>query len=189
MKKGTIALVLIALATIAMTPGCAGLRPTQQQDAISLAPRGPGFVFQSIEDAAVDALAFSYLDARRSGQRDLMYGGAIVQVGGGFSYREVRTADEESAAQVRIKLGQADVARFHAYPQSEDRRLNRLNERISRKDRRSVDLIDPAHRPLFVLTPKLAVRVYRGAELPVVEVANLRRLDTTSLLAGQPSED
>ena len=67
-----------------------------------------------------------------------------------------------------------DVARFHFYPAHADHDVNRISERLSAKDWRSVSVIDPLHRSLYVLHPSLAIRAYRGAESVVEEVASLR---------------
>jgi hypothetical protein len=37
-----------------------------------------------------------------------------------------------------------------------------------------VDVIDPVHRPLYILHPSLAIRMYRGKGHELAEVANLR---------------
>ena len=76
------------------------------------------------------------------------------------------------------------MARFHAYPVYRDALANRANERISRVDRRSVSTIDPLHRPLYVLHPSLAIRVYRGGDSERAEVANLRHPERVPLFAG-----
>ena len=41
-------------------------------------------------------------------------------------------------------------------------------------DLTNVSVIDPLHRPLYVLHPSLAIRAYSGADSEVVEVASLR---------------
>ena len=53
--------------------------------------------------------------------------------------------------------------------------VNHVRERPSRTLRRVVDERDPHHRPGFVLTPSLRVRVYRGRDLGTFEIANLRK--------------
>jgi hypothetical protein len=61
---------------------------------------------------------------------------------------------------------------------------NRAIERPSRVDRRSVDFVDPLHRPLYVLHPSLAIRVYRGENSERADIANLRHLERVPLFAG-----
>jgi len=76
------------------------------------------------------------------------------------------------------------VARFLIYPRVDDRAVNRANERPSRADRRSVSVIDPLRRPLYILHPSLAIRVYRGEGQDLEEVANLRRPKRSLSVAG-----
>jgi len=49
---------------------------------------------------------------------------------------------------------------------------------------RSVGFIDPLHRPLYVLHPSLAIRVYRGENLERADLANLRDPERVPLFAG-----
>ena len=140
----------------------------------ALEVRGPGAVFASIEAAAVDALTYAYLQAEAAHDTELMRGGTIHATRGGYSYGEIRVARPLRANKIDLTLGPQDVARFHIYPRG-GYDANRINERPSRADRRSVDVIDPVHRPLYILHPSLAIRVYRGKGHELAEVANLRR--------------
>jgi hypothetical protein len=139
-----------------------------------LEARGPGAVFASIEAAAIDALTYAYLQAQAAHNTELMRGGTIYATRGGYSYGEIHVAKRLRAGQITYTLKPQDVARFHIYPR--DRHyVNRANERPSRVDRRTVNVIDPLHRPLYILHPSLAIRAYRGVGHELVEVANLRR--------------
>jgi hypothetical protein len=51
-------------------------------------------------------------------------------------------------------------------------------------DRRGVTANDPLHRPLYILHPSLAIRVYRGEGRDLEEVANLRRSTRPLSVAG-----
>jgi len=179
-----VALVLIAALS---TTGCAQLRhfrialDTQPQ----LEAWGPGTVFQSIEAAAVDALVYTYLQAR--GERDLerMRAGTIYREGDGYSYGEIHAANNVLIYRITYPLTQQDVARFHMYPFASDRAVNRANEQATRADRRSVTATDPMHRPLFILHPSLVIREYGGTDGEAVEVADLRHPTPELLFAGE----
>jgi hypothetical protein len=140
----------------------------------ALEVRGPGAVFASIEAAAVDALTYAYLQAQAAHNSELMRGGTIHTTRGGYSYGEIRVAKRLRANKLDLTVEPRDVARFHIYPRG-GYDANRINEWPSRADRRSVDVIDPLHRPLYILHPSLAIRVYRGKGHELAEVANLRR--------------
>jgi hypothetical protein len=141
---------------------------------LELEARGPGAVFDSIEAAAVDALTFCYLQAREAGDIERMRAGTIQRSGAGYAYRELHLASPLAPRRIEYAFAPQEVARFHVYPPHTDRDVNRTSERLSTKDWRSVSVIDPLHRPLYVLHPSLAIRAYRGADREVVEVANLR---------------
>jgi hypothetical protein len=150
----------------------------------TLHARGPGALFASIEAAAVDALTYARLQALEAGDTHRMRGGTIYTVGGSYSYAEIRIGDPLTPNQIRYRFGPHEVARFHVYPESGDRRVNRRNERLSRADRRSVRVLDPLHRPLYVLHPSLAIRAYCGADSERIEIANLRHPGRAPLFAG-----
>jgi hypothetical protein len=103
-----------------------------------------------------------------------MRAGVIERSGAGYTYGEIHTASPMVQRRIKYVFGPQDVARFHVYPPHTDRDVNRANERLSARDRRSVSVIDPLHRPLYVLHPSLTIRVYRGAESEAVEVVSLR---------------
>jgi hypothetical protein len=141
---------------------------------LELEARGPGSVFDSVEAAAVDALKFCFLQARETGDVERMRAGTIERAGAGYTYGEIHVANPRAQRRIEYVFGPQDVARFHVYPPHTDRDVNRISERLSAKDRRSVSVIDPLHRPLYVLHPSLEIRAYLGVDSEVVEVASLR---------------
>ena len=146
---------------------------------------GPGTVFPSVEAAAVDALIYTYLQARNGQDTDRMRAGTIERSGAGYTYREIHVANPLAQRRIEYPFAPHDVARFHFYPQHTDRDVNRVSERLSPKDRRSVSVIDPLHRPLYVLHPSLVIREYRGRNYETVEVADLQHRTSETLFAGQ----
>jgi len=160
-------------------PAEAGLRGGVQ----SLHARGPGALFTSVEAAAVDALIYAYLQARESRDTERIRGGTIYPVGDRYSYAEIQLASPLTPHRISYRFGPHDVARFHTYPVYRDLHVNRANERLSRVDRRSVSVIDPLHRPLYVLHPSLRIRSYRGEDSQRVEVTDLRRPERAPLFA------
>jgi len=173
--------ILILALTALLSVGCAQL-PQLPSDFVAglknppleLETRGPGAVFDSVEAAAVDALTFSYLQARESGEMELMRAGTIQRVSAGYTYGEIHVASPLAERQIEYVFSGRDVARFHLYPPHADRDVNRSSERLSAKDWRSIAVIDPLHRPLYVLHPSLAIRAYSGADSETIEVASLR---------------
>ncbi len=173
--------ILILTLTALVGLGCAKLPqlPADFGAALKTPPleleaRGPGAVFDSIEAAAVDALTYSYLQAREAADMERMRAGTIQRSGAGYSYSDIHVANALTQRRIEYVFAPQDVARFHLYPPHTDRDVNRTSERLSTKDWRSVSVIDPLHRPLFVLHPSLAIRAYRGADREVVDVASLR---------------
>jgi len=157
---------------------------------LQLEAEGPGTLFTSIDDAAIDALAYAYLQARGACDPELMRGGTIYPVGEGYySYGEIHRANSWNLHRISYILKAQDVARFHLYPVNRDIAINRINERPSRVDLRSVRTVDPLHRPLYILHPSLAVRAYRGEDPQPVEVASLRRPARPPRFAGRCSTD
>ena len=143
---------------------------------LQLEVEGPGALFSSIEAAAIDALTYAYLQARNACDSEFMRGGTIHPVGEDqYSYGEIHRANPRSLNKISYILKPGDVGRFHLYPVNRDADTNRANERPSRVDRRSVSVVDPLHRPLYILHPSLTVRAYRGDVPHSVEVATLRR--------------
>jgi hypothetical protein len=155
---------------------------------IPLEAKGPGALFSSIEAAAIDALTHAYLQAQDACDLEYMRGGTIHPVGGDhYSYGEIHRANRWNLHRISYSLKPQDVARFHLYPVSRDTAINRINERPSRVDLRSVRAVDPLHRPLYILHPSLAVRAYGGKGSDFIEVASLRRPARPRFLAGKCS--
>jgi len=179
----TIALLGLACAPLQFPAegALAALRPPPLQ----LEAQGPGTVFASVEAAAIDALTYAYLQARDARDAERLRAGTIYPVGDGYSYAEIHLANSRNLSEVTYVLSPQDVARFHIYPRDSDFIINRANERPSRVDRRSVSVVDPLHRPLYVLHPSLVIREYRGEDHKLVEIANLRRLDRAPRFAGR----
>jgi hypothetical protein len=172
-----IRLMGLSLVVALATSGCAqmGQLLADVDTGPQLEAWGPETVFPSIETAAVDALIYTYLQARDGHDTDRMRAGTIERSGAGYTYREIHVAKPLAQRRIEYLFAPQDVARFHFYPRHTDRDVNRVSERLSPKDWRSVNVIDPLHRPLYVLHPSLAIRAYSGADSEVVEVASLRR--------------
>ena len=145
---------------------------------LKLQALGPGAVFPTIEDAAVDALSYTYLMAKSEKDIERMRAGTIYSVDTGYSYGEIHAFSNVLEGQVSYSLKPRDVARFHMYPLS-----IRKNERVSQADRRSVDVTDPLHRPLFILHPSLEIREYRGKNHQTHDVADLRHWTPGTMVA------
>ncbi len=147
---------------------------------------GPGMVFPSIEAAAVDALTYAHLQGHATRTDERMRGGTVYRTGDGYSYDDVHVAGPLDPNRNRIShtLRSQDVARFVIYPRVGRQKADRANERVSLVDRRSVNVTDPRHRPLFVLHPSFVIREYRGEDLELVEVADLRNPTRGLLIAG-----
>ena len=150
----------------------------------ALHARGPGALFASVEAAAIDALTYVYLQAVEARDIARTRGGTIYTVGKHYSYGKIQLGDRLTPHRINYRFGPHEVARFHAYPVSRDIPTNCANERLSRVDRHSVRIADPLHRPLYVLHPSLAIRVYSGEDSQRGEVANLRHRERTPLFAG-----
>ena len=180
---------LIGLSLIAAlaTLGCAPM--THLLAALDTEPQleawGPGTTFPNIEAAAVDALIYTYLRASNDHITDRTHGGTIYKVGTGYSYGEIHVASYLETREIAYPLKRQDVARFHMYPLTSGHEAERVNEWASRADRRSVAVVDPLHRPLFVLHPSLLIREYHGNGDEVVAVADLRSPKRVILLAGE----
>jgi hypothetical protein len=164
--------------TILLGIGCAqgpwqsvsfGTRAPAQLEA-----RGPGAVFASIDEAAIDALVYAYLQAVATRGTERMRGGTIHQTNAGYRYDGFHTAGPLDPGRISFSLKARDVARFLIYPRVGNHEANRANETISRADRRIVDVVDPLHRPVYVLHPSLVIRAYRGNRQPSRPLADLR---------------
>jgi cytochrome c oxidase cbb3-type subunit 2 len=158
------------------------LYPNQHLEAM-----GPGTVFLSIEEAAVDALTYAYLRASEKNDTERMRGGTIYSVDTGYSYGEFQVASRLNPGKITYPLKPQDVARFHVYPRFTFKSMYpwvSRRERASWSDRHSVVVTDPLQRPLFILHPSLIVREHHGRNHGAIEVANLRRTKRAILVAG-----
>lgn len=142
--------------------GCANgaLRLSQGPSSI-MEPAGPGTVFATIDEAAVDGLAYSYHKATQLDGGQSALGGTVYRVAHGYSYEVPRVVPQPDPDRVQIVLNPRDVAHFATYPKG-SLVENRMNESHSHHDRRNVDKLDPLHRPAFILTPSLDVKSYMG---------------------------
>lgn len=168
---------------------CATELPSQSSVRLELparvvTPRGPGSLFPSVEAAAVDGLAFAYLEARRNERERSMHGATIYAEGDGYAYGPIQVASPSEPDRLTLALRPIDVAHFHTYPAGTPRE-NRLNEVHSPIDRASVEQVDPRNRPLFILTPSLRVKGFdpRRGVFKVAEGA--READARDRLARQ----
>jgi len=183
MRTRSLLLSLIAMLAL----GCSHLSNSRvAQDAVppSLKAHGPGAIFSSVDEAAVDALTYAYLQGHAENSAERMRGGTIHRAGAGYSYGDIHVANAGSAHRVSYALAPADVARFQIYPKVHDHDVNRENENISRDDRRTVAFTDPLHRTLYILHPSLEIRAYRGEDSTRFDVANLNAVEPTLAIAG-----
>ncbi len=120
--------------------------------------QGPGTVFETIDEAAIDGLAWCYLRSR--GEEPMrVRGGSLRPVAtGGYAYEEIVTTRARDPYRVRIRVKPTDVAYFIHIP-GPDRRDNESHSRVHRAN---VDKRDPLHRPSYLLTPFLRVQRYEG---------------------------
>jgi hypothetical protein len=131
----------------------------------SLTPEGPGSVFSSSEEAAMDALAYSYLESRDSVLSERRArAGTIYPVDGGFTYDEPTVTRPFMGAKLRYRLRTTDVAHFRHYPVSSHNQLDIRSRSLSREVRVFVDRRDPLERPIFYLTPDRFMRVYGASQ-------------------------
>ena len=139
----------------------------------------PGAVFETIEGAALDALAHAHHTATA---RDLgrLRIGTIHRVAGGFSYAPARRSGANVWASrglvLRHAMGPADVASYVIHPKSGIPHIDRANERPNESQRRMVDELDSRGRPLYVLTPSL--RVVRYANRATTRIADLSQVES-----------
>lgn len=154
---------LISLVAIAALGCAAGSGPmhARANDRV-VAPMGPGHVFASAEDAALDALAYSHLASRRSERAaGLARGGTVRAVAGGFRYDEPVTAPV-GEKRLRYRLGREDVLHYRHYPRSSRGQSELGAGGLAQRDRRVVDRRDPLGRPVYFMTPGRVVQVYAG---------------------------
>ena len=174
--------VLVLLAVWVGSVGCAGL--PVQEDEISVRPLGPGTMFSTVDAAVLDALAWSHLESQREPLAERRTrGGTIIRVGSRFSYAQPAVASPENRQRVVYSLGSDAVAhyRVNVATASSDSQDARVLERVNVHDRTLVDRHDKAHRPFYLLTPRLRVQAYGGERSGPEWIA---RLDRDQLEAG-----
>ena len=162
--------------------GCAGIpqRLTELMPApsaeftgeMTLAPRGPGAVHATPRQAAIDALAWCYLESRaRPLATRRARGGPLPGGEGGDRYAppelEARASDL-----LAYRMGPRDVAHFRHYPVR--RSAIRGFRSADREAHRLVDQIDPVSRPFYFLTPERGLHVYEGPQDGVRAIAQVR---------------
>ena len=168
----------IRFATVALVVGLLASLASAASAGDSLCPMAetphaePGALFETIEAAAVDALAHAHHTAR-PGDRGRLQLGTIYRVGDAYAYsapiRSDGTVWSSRPPVLRFALRPADVASYVLHPRSGSARIDRANERPNASERRVVDVLDPQERPLFVLTPSR--RVVRYGDRVITEVA------------------
>lgn len=119
-------------------------------------------VHATLEGAALEALAA--LDADRApATRGRFRVGRILAVDGGFVWEQPSKPAAGQRPVVRLESGPDHVATFLARPTDADPHDRALAREWQRREQALVDVHDRLHRPLFVLTARGDVVVYRGA--------------------------
>jgi hypothetical protein len=165
---------LIALVALAACAGAPPVSVTRSGAPDSVRAQGPGAVFPSVQAAALDALANAHRTATPR-DRECLRVGAIQRVANGYAYsppRRAATTNPLMHQSVRHQLHPDDVASYVIPPRSAERRSSRSHAVRVRGIQHVVDELDPAHRPIYVLTGSLDVISYSHGERTRV-VANL----------------
>jgi hypothetical protein len=172
---------IASLALLAASVACAGAPPASPaaNDArAEIRAEGPGVVFPSVQAAALDALATAHRTATPRDRQRLRVG-SIHRVAHGFAYSAPQRATGSSLVmrqRVRHRLRPIDVASYVIPPRWTEWLSARSNETPDRKMQRIVDELDPAHRPVYVLTQSLDVVSYsRGGQTRVVTTLSARK--------------
>ena len=137
-------------------------------DERALSPRGPGAVFASVDEAAVDGLLTAFFaGADERGAERRARGGIVRPVAGGFSYGPLSVASPELPGRVELHLSPSDVAIFHtsvsAVPAGD-----RPKRRPLAQDRHRFEC-KSGERTSYVLAPRLRVwRCEAGASETLV---------------------
>jgi hypothetical protein len=152
----------LAVTLIGAVIGCTAATPLASRQGVADAVQGPGSVFVSIDEAATDALAWSYVLEQRDRAQGRIRAGVVSSVPGGFTYTEVMSAPVLEPTRVSIRLMSDDVAHFRYIPAVADHGANLANERHTNLDRQLVDIVDPLHRTSYLMSPDRIVRVYAG---------------------------
>jgi hypothetical protein len=165
---------LIALVALAACAGAPPVSPTASGAPDGVRAQGPGAVFPSVQAAALDALANAHRTATPR-DRSRLRVGAIHRVAHGYAYsapRRAATSTPLMHQSVRHPLHPNDVASYVIPPRTAERRSSRGHAMRVRRTQHIVDELDPAHRPIYVLTGSLDVVSYSHGERTRV-VANL----------------
>jgi len=161
---------------------CAGM-PTQLTELIpgpsaeftgqmTLEPSGPGAVYATPQQAAMDALAWCYLESReRPLDTRRARGGTIHVVEGGYSY-DTPDLENRASGLLAYRMGPRDVAHFRHYPVR--RSAMRGFRSVDHEAHRLVDQVDPVSRPFYFLTPERGLHVYEGTQDGVRAIAHVR---------------
>jgi len=172
---------IASLAMLAASVACAGTPPASpaaNDTRAEIRVEGPGAVFSSVQAAALDALATAHRTATAR-DRERLRVGTIHRVAHGFAYSPPQRALGSSLLmrqRVRHRLRPIDVASYVIPPRSTEWPSARSNETPDRNMQRVVDELDPAHRPVYVLTQSLDVVSYsRGAQTRVVTTLSARK--------------
>ncbi len=151
------AAILAALAFA--VPALADTTPTgAQTDAAA--------VHATLEDAALDALDTLRAD-RAPATRGRLRVGRIVSVDGGYVWEAPAKAAPGVRPVVRLRSGPDHVATFLARPNDSSSSDRALAREWQRREQALVDVHDRLHRPLYVLTGKGEIVVYRSNAEPV----------------------
>ena len=138
---------------------------------VRVEPQGPGAVFASPRAAAMDALAWCFLESReRPLDARRARGGAIKAVAGGFSY-DAPTLERPGTRVLAYPLHSTDVAHFRHVPVR--RWPGHAPDAMDREARRIVSKVDPGERPYFLLTPDRRLRRYDGGGGPAETLARV----------------
>ena len=71
---------------------------------------GPGMAFETIDEAAIDGLAWCYLKSRREKDQRVRGGSVRPVLAGGYTYDEIATARASTTASGSVKSGNTTVA-------------------------------------------------------------------------------
>ncbi len=176
---------LIACVGLPLTAGASDLAR------VDLDAQGPGAVFDSVEEAAIDALSYAHIEETLTDRRSLRVG-VIHRVENGYSYTAAKRSTASApltACSVRYRLRADDVARYIIPPHSGHARINRYNEEPTEKEKQIVDELDPAHRPLYQLTPSNNVVRYEygGRTTVILNLSDLAALPTEAPVDAEPA--
>ena len=123
--------------------------------------------FASVEAAVQGAFKHARTHEQPPGQ-DVLLAGAIVRSGDGYRFLEPHRAGSFHRPVIRLTIHPDHVATYIVHPRTGDVRTDRIHENVTRHERRMVDDIDPAHRPVFVSTPSGRTLAYRGGQVDPV---------------------